>query len=172
MKKAVFFLFATLSVVYSFGQSNFTTVDFFDSKLESVWKSPRMPCTWVVTPQRRANGKLAFVDSDSSKIEFDFYELLSLPFFDSTQSDLETNKQFLKWCSSQIANTPSLSLKTIEENEETGFVIIKLKEGEAESYRIFGRNKNMACSLRMVDKKMQEEEQIEKLRLLYSLNKN
>jgi hypothetical protein len=160
------------SIVNCCSQNKYTTLVSLESSFESVWKDVKMPCEWEMDSKRKTNGKLTFFDKDSTGLEFDFFKANSLPFYSPSQTDYETTMEYYDWKSKKKGNTKNIILTKIEENKEVGFVIFKIKDASGEFYRIFARHHDLVCSIKIFNKEIPLENQLDKLKMLHQLNKN
>jgi hypothetical protein len=153
-------------------QNKYTTLDGLESSFESVKKDIKMPCQWEMNTKHKTNGKITFFDKDSTGLEFDFFKASSLPFYTPFQTDFETTKKYYSWKLKSGNYTKDIILSKIEENKEAGFVIFKIKDLSGEFYRIFARHHDFVCSIKIFNKEMPIENQLDKLKMLHDLNKN
>ena len=156
-----------------FSQNNYKTLDSLESLFTSVWIDVKMPCQWEMTPKRKANGKLVFLNKDSTVFQFNFFKAASLPFYNELDNDFETTQRFYKWIikKNRFYNK-SISAIKIEESKEYGFQILKVKDESGEFYNIFARNNDIICSIKIFNKEIMEKDLLETLRQLQQLNKN
>jgi hypothetical protein len=153
-------------------QNNYATFDSIESSFESIKKNIQMPCQWEMTSKARNNGKCTFFDKDSTALEFDFYKTSSIPFYTTTQTDFETTKEFYKWELKKSSKSKKIFFSKVEENKEAGFVIVKVKDSTGDFYRILARHNDLVYSIKIFNKVLPLEKQLEKLKTLHDLNKN
>jgi hypothetical protein len=122
--------------------------------------------------KRKANGKLKFFDQDSTGLEFDFFKANSLPFYNASQTDFETTENYYHWKEEKMRNAKSIDIKIVEENKDAGFIIFKVKDESGEFYRILARHEDLVCSIKIFNKVMPLENQLDKLKTLHGINQN
>ena len=155
----------------SIAQNKYPTLDSLERGFATVWKDIKMPCQWVMTPKRKANGRLIFYDTDSTGVQVEFFKASSLPFYTSSQTDFETTEQYDSWKEKMRDDKKSIEFTKIEEAEDAGYIIFKISDGSGEFYRLLARHQDLVCSIRIYNKEMPVEEQLEKLKLLHDLNR-
>ena len=157
----------------SFSQKSYKTLDSLESLFTSVWIDVKMPCQWEMIAKRKANGKLIFLNNDSTIFQFNFFKAASLPFYNELDTDFETTQKFYNWIKKKNRNyNKSISSTKIEENKENGYQILKIKDESGQFYNIFARHNDVACSIIIFNKDINEKDLLETLRQLHQLNKN
>jgi hypothetical protein len=173
MKYSSFLILSfVISITNCSSQNRYANLDSLESSFESVWKDIKMPCTWGTEAKRKTNGKLAFYDKDSTMFEFDFFKVNSLPFYLPTQTDFETIKMYFFWKTNQEETTKGIIITKVEENSDSKFIILKIRDSSGEFYRILARHDDVMCSIKIFDQKIPIETQLDKLKLLNKLNTN
>ncbi len=153
-------------------QIKYPTLDSVEHTFQAIWKDIKMPCSWQMATKRKANGKLIFFDTSSTRFEIEFLKASSLPFYTSLQTDFETTEQYYHWAIRQLDNIETIMLTKLEESEKVGFVILKVRDASGDFYRLLARHHDLVCSIKVYNKEMTIDQQFEKLKLLYELNRD
>ncbi len=152
-------------------QSKQNTIANIESSLKKFERHSKIPCAYVVTFNRRDNGSGYFTTKDSAQLEFDFFKITSLPFFNTSQSSAETISSYYNWLVKEKDFSNDIKLSKIDENTDDSYSIYKIQDGSGDCYRLLGIEGNVLISIKLLDKKMPVENQIERLQTLYLLNK-
>ncbi len=153
-------------------QDQYKVLDSLESSFERVKRDMAIPCQFEVKFNRRENGRPFFTTKDSTQIEFDFFKISSLPFFNSRQTNYETTSSYYDWISQRKDALNSIRLTKIDENKDHGYFVYKIQDASGEFYRLLAREGEILFSIKIFDNKMSTEDQLDKLQLLYSLNKS
>jgi hypothetical protein len=153
-------------------QGQYKVLDSLESSFEHIKRDMNVPCQFQVTFNRRENGKPFFITNDSTQLEFDFFKITSLPFFDSTQTNFETTSSYYEWLLQRKNSLKSISFSKIRENKDDGYFVYKIHDASGTFYRLVAREGNILFGIKIFDNKISAEEQLNKLQLLYALNKN
>lgn len=151
------------------GQQN--TIANIESSLKKYERHSKIPCAYIVTFDRRDNGRGYFTTKDSAELEFDFFKIINLPFFNTSQSSAETISSYYNWLVKEKDFSNNIKLSKIDENTDDSYSIYKIQDASGDCYRLLGIKGNVLISIKLLDRKMPVENQIERLQTLYALNK-
>ncbi len=168
MKKILFSAISLLWINFNCKSQN---LDRLESAFETIPKNTAIPCQYEMAWKLKPNGKHYFINKDSTRLEIDWFRTPSLPFYDSQQTNLETVIAYYNWNLKEANNSERFSVEKIEENVEKGFIILKITDTQEEFYRLLSRNDESVCSIKIFDKTMALESQLDHLRVLYDLNR-
>jgi len=146
-------------------------LDRLESSFETIARSTAIPCQYEMVWKLKPNGKHYFINNDSTRLEVDWFRTPSLPFYNSHQTNLETITAYYNWNLKEASNSEHFRVEKIEENIEKGFIILRIIDNQEEFYRLLSRNDESVCSIKIFDKNMPVESQLNHLRVLYNLNK-
>ena len=152
-------------------QNQYKVIDSLESSFERIKRNMAIPCQFEVMFNRRENGRPFFTTKDSTQLEFDFFKISSLPFFNSKQTNYETTSSYYDWILQRKDTLNSIKLTKIDENKDYGYFVYKIQDASGEFYRLLARAGDILFSIKIFDNKMPMEDQLEKLQILYSLNK-
>ncbi len=158
-------------VVDCTAQRQQNTVANIESSLKKFERNSKIPCAYVVTFNRREDGRGYFTAKDSAQLEFDFFKITTLPFFNPSQSSAETISSYYNWLVKEKDFSNNIKLSKVEVNTEDSYSIYKIQDASGDCYRLLGIEGNVLISIKLLDHKMTEENQIERLQILYALNK-
>lgn len=153
-------------------QSQGKSLSSIESSLEKIEKNIKIPCQYFVKFHHRENGKSFFTTNDSCQLEFDFFTTNKLPFFNSNQTSAETITSYINWLRKETDLLKDIRFSKIDENTEDGYCVYKIQDALGEYYRLLAREGNILISIKIIDKKMDVENQLERLQILYALNKD
>ncbi len=172
MKKAsLFLLVSTCLVLQGNAQSQLAVLDSLESSFERVVRDTKIPCQYGMDFKRKANGRPYFLNNDSTRLEFDYFKASSLPFYTSEQKNIETTLGYYDWISQQIDNINNILLQKEPEDSVSDYMIYKITTDSGSFYRLFARNGDIAFSIKIFDPIESREDQLDKLRTLWAINK-
>ena len=152
-------------------QGQYKVLDSLESSFERITRDMRIPCQYEVQFHRRENGKPFFTTNDSTQLEFAFFKINNLPFFDSTQTNLETTSSYNEWILQRKKSLKRISFTKISENKDDGYFVYKIHDASGTFYRLVAREADILFSIKVFDNKVPVKDQLNKLQLLYALNK-
>ena len=152
-------------------QDPFISLDSLESSFERIPGQTKIPCEFAMVLDRKVNGKLIFMNKDSTQLELDCFKIKSLPFFDSKQIVFDANSSYLTWVSARKDILKNLKVTKIEANQNYGYWIFKIADTFGEFYQLLAKEDDVLLSIKIFDRKMSVEEQLSKLTILYELNK-
>ena len=153
-------------------QNQYNVLDSLESSFERIKQGMKIPCQFEVKFNRRENGKPFFTTKDSTQFEFDFFKISSIPFFNSKEISSETISSYYNWILKGQDTLKSIRLTKIDKNKDYGYFVYQIQDASGKFYRLLKRNGDTLLSIKIFDNKMSTEDQLGKLQILYSLNKN
>ncbi len=173
MKVAIILIFIELLVVSNCSaQNKYNVLDSLESSFERIKHNMAIPCQFEATFNRRENGKPFFTTIDSSQLEFDFFKVSSIPFFNSKEIIFKTISFYYDWILKGQDTVNSIKLTKFDKNKDYGYFVYQIQDASGKYYRLLEREGDVLLSIKIFDNKMSTEDQLEKLQILYSLNKN
>lgn len=154
------------------GQSQYNSIDNFETSFTRIKRDMKIPCQFEVTFNKRDNGKPFFITKDSTQIEFDFFDVTSTPFYDSTQTNAETTSAYYDWILQKKGSLKTIQIDKIDESTDKGYFVLKIHDASGEFYKLAGRSDNILFSIKLSDNQLPKQNLLEKLDILYLLNKN
>ena len=173
MKISTILIFVNFFIVLNCSaQNKYNVFDSLESSYERIKQGMNIPCQFEVKFNRRENGKPFFTTKDSSQLEFDFFKISSIPFFNSKETSFETISSYYDWILKGQDTVKSIRLTKIDKNKEYGYFVYQIQDASGKFYRLLERDGDVLLSIKIFDNKMATEDQLDKLQILYSLNKN
>ena len=163
-------LFATINCK---AQSQDRILDSLESSFERIARNVKMSCDWEMEGKFKENGHLFFINKeDSTQLEFTFFKAKTLPFYNPKQTDFEITSEYYNWELRETNSLKSINLTQIEQNKDDGFLIFSIKDSSGEIYRLLANKLGITYSIKIFNKEMTVENQLDLLRNLYYLNKD
>ncbi|MEI7472655.1 MAG: hypothetical protein WCJ85_10375 [Chitinophagaceae bacterium] len=172
MKKSCLLLVWLSGLVWQgHAQQSLAIMDKEESSFERVIKGTSIPCQYEMDFRRKENGRPYFINKDSTRLEFDFFKASSLPFFTSQQTYSETTQAFYDWINLQKQHIKYISIQKLPEDSASDYILLKIMAMQESYYRLIGRNAEIVFSIKIIDPTLSATDQLDKLKLLYSINK-
>ena len=149
-------------------------VEFIDS-VENTFEQIDLPITVVgnLKFERKVNdfGRAYYIDSLGTRLEFSFFNVLSLPFYNEFQTEFGTSTSYVNWLKYLNPNINEMEFSMIQESMYFNYVVIRLSDGIKKSSRIISRLKNVFYCISITSTEISIDGQIKYLALLLKYNK-
>jgi len=152
-------------------QNEYKVLDSLESSFERIKHDMSIPCQFEVKFNKRENGNPFFIAKDSFQLEFDFFKISSVPFYNSNQTNFETTSAYYDWVLQRKDAIKNIKIDKVDESKEYGYFVYKVQDNSGKFYRLLAREGDILFSIKIFDNNMSMKDQLDKLQILYSLNK-
>jgi len=107
-------------------QNQYQILVSLESSFDRITREMKIPCQFNMEYHRKENGRPFFTNKDSTRLEFYFFRISSLPFFYFTQTSSETISYYYNWIIQKMDTLKSIQLAKIGVNKKYGYWVFKI----------------------------------------------
>lgn len=153
-------------------QEHYNLPDSIKPSLQLIQQDMRLPCQYDSKFNRRENGKPFFTIKDSCQVEFDFYKLntASLNILDPTYTG--PTDAYFKDILQKNDTLKAYAFTQLPGSKDDAYAVYQIQCPSGEFYQLLAREGNTFLSIKLWGNTTSNEDRLNKLKVLYSVNKD